>query len=58
MSAERAHPKPLSDDEIDEIVIADADDPEAWEEPIHVVPKRDRLTPRSSESKGDVSKND
>jgi hypothetical protein len=55
MSAERAHPKPLTDQEVDDIVTAEADDAEAWEEPIHVVPHRDRATvvpaPTSSDPK-------
>jgi hypothetical protein len=53
MSAERAHPKPLTDEEIDEAVIAEADDSDAWEESIRVTPTRLRQPSNadSSESK-------
>lgn len=35
----------LSEDEIDEVVIAEADDDSAWEEPIKVKPDRSLLPP-------------
>ncbi len=34
----RAKQKPLTDDEIDEIVVAQVDDDDAWEEEITVTP--------------------